>query len=729
MIGNYNPNKLNHAEKIQASLSDDNRSADNMMMKVLLAHWLIAATAMGYAHGLYLFGAIAGALICGFAYIAKQKLHGTVYFRIIVAACFMLFSAVYIQQNLGRVEMHFHVFVALAILARYKDISPQISALTTILIHHLIINYCQEINFSLFDSPLTLFNYGSGLSIIILHALFATTESIVLGITINQLSKQFCVNLEKSFDNTDVINALDRVITSRDLSTKLPDSNEHAQLINELLGLMNSNMALRSALDNASISLMLTNSQLEITDCNSTMRTLFKDVSSEIEQFLPALDCENLSNISIEPLLSQADTPFNAERSNSQEHLNIKLQNYTFRVVVNPLRNDRGEKVGFIIEWQDRTSEVKIEDEVNTIIEAAKSGNLDKRIGLQDKSKFFMRLSSGINDMIETVESNLNDISTTVTAMSKGDLSKRVKTNYGGRFGEVSHSVNDTITTLQDMVQNIRSASDIIISSAQEITQGGQHLAQRTEANTASLEETAASVEEMTATVNNNAANAKEASDLSKGSSEHAQRGGKVVESAVSAMHEISDSSNKIANIISVIDEIAFQTNLLALNAAVEAARAGEQGKGFAVVATEVRNLAQRSATAAKEIKDLIEDSVHKIETGNELVDESGKVLEQIVTSVTQVSDLMSEIASANQEQSLGIEQVNKAVNQMDEMTQQNVSLVNETTNAGEELSRQAGKLNTLMNFFDGHYTPAQEFDEKAIEKNTERRSAGRAWS
>jgi len=726
MIGNFNLNQLNHADIIQANMSEDHRSADNMMMKVLLAHWAIAATVMGYAYGLYLFGAIAGAIICGFAFIAKKYLHGTVYFRIIIAACFMLFSAVFIQQNLGRIEMHFHVFVALAILARYKDITPQISALTTSLIHHLIVNYCQEINFSLFDSPLTLFSYGSGLGIILLHAVFATMESIVLGITIYQLTQQFCVNLEKSLDNTDVIKALDRVITSRDLSTKLSSSNEHAQLINELLELMKSNMALRSSLDNASISLMVTNSQLEIIDYNATVQTLFSDVMHEVKNILPSSDLENLTGTSIQPLLAQASSAFNPEASKSQEMLQIKLQNHTLHVIINPLQNEHGEKIGFIIEWQDRTSEVEIEDEINTIIESAKAGNLNKRIDMHDKSGFFMRLSSGINDMISTVENNLNDITTTVTAMSKGDLSKRVKTEYAGRFGQVSNSINETITTLQDMVKDIRSASDIIISSAQEITQGGQNLARRTEDNLANLEDTAASIEEMTATVSNNAANAKEASQLSSSSSEHAKRGGKVVESAVSAMHEISNSSNKIANIISVIDEIAFQTNLLALNAAVEAARAGEQGKGFAVVATEVRNLAQRSATAAKEIKDLIEDSVQKIETGNELVDESGKVLEQIVTSVTQVSDLMSEIASANHEQSLGIDQVNKAVNQMDSMTQQNANLVKETTNAGEELSDQAEKMNALMNFFDGKYTPPQE-SEIEEEDFIQKQAANRA--
>jgi methyl-accepting chemotaxis protein-1 (serine sensor receptor) len=207
-------------------------------------------------------------------------------------------------------------------------------------------------------------------------------------------------------------------------------------------------------------------------------------------------------------------------------------------------------------------------------------------------------------------------------------------------------------------------------------------------------------MEEMTSTVKQNADNARHANQLAAGARDQAEKGGAVVSKAVSAMNEINASSKKIADIISVIDEIAFQTNLLALNAAVEAARAGEQGRGFAVVASEVRNLAQRSAAAAKEIKDLINDSVEKVKTGSDLVDASGRTLTEIVDSVKKVTDIVAEIAAASQEQSAGIEQVNKAVMQMDEVTQQNAALVEEAASASRSMEEQAERLADLMRFF-----------------------------
>jgi|GEM_PF-1306548 len=722
MLGIYNPNLLNHSDKINTSLLDDHRVADNMMMKILLAHWVIASTAMGLAHGMYLFGFIGGAVICAFAYMAKRALTGTVYFRLIVAACFMMFSAIYIQQNLGRIEMHFHVFVALAILARYKDILPQVSALTTILIHHLIINYCQSENITALGSPLTLFNYGTGLDIIFIHAVFAVMESIVLGVIIYQITQQFCENLNTSFDNMEVISTLDNVITNKDLSSKVSASNKYAHLVNDLLALINSNTSLRSALDKASVSLMLTNNELEIVDCNSTVETLFVNAMDEIKTLIPNLDCSNPNGTSIQPLLAQANRQVDFSQITQQENLQINLGDNIFKVIINPVTNDAGKRLGLIIEWQDHTAEYRIENEINTIVESAKAGDLSQRIDLINKTGFFERLSHGINDMITVVERNLDDIASTVISMSHGDLSNHVTTQDEGRFAEVRESINDTLTNLEQMVQQIRSASNVITHSSQEITSVGDNLLHRAETQSANLEQTAASMEEMTSTVRNNAQNAREASELSSTSTEQAQHGGSVVKQAIEAMHEINASSNKIASITNVIDEIAFQTNLLALNAAVEAARAGEQGRGFAVVATEVRNLAQRSATAAKEIKDLIEDSVDKIKAGNSLVDQSGKVLEDVVNSVSQVNHLMSEIASANQEQSLGIEQVNAAINQMDEMTQKNTNLVQDTTKASGELFDQANKMNSLMNFFshagEKHTSEEDEFENMFDEQN-----------
>jgi methyl-accepting chemotaxis protein len=265
----------------------------------------------------------------------------------------------------------------------------------------------------------------------------------------------------------------------------------------------------------------------------------------------------------------------------------------------------------------------------------------------------------------------------------------------------MSRGVNQLADNITATVSSVKSAAAEIYRGSQEISAGNANLSLRTEEQAASLEETASSMEEMTTTVKQNADNAGQANQLALAARDQAEQGGMVVGKAVEAMSGINDSARKIADIIGVIDEIAFQTNLLALNAAVEAARAGEQGRGFAVVATEVRNLAGRSATAAKEIKGLIQDSVKKVSDGSVLVTQSGRTLEQIVTSVKKVSDIVAEIAAASREQSLGIEQVNRAIMQMDELTQQNAALVGQATAASQAMAVEAGGLNEMMVRYD----------------------------
>jgi len=285
-----------------------------------------------------------------------------------------------------------------------------------------------------------------------------------------------------------------------------------------------------------------------------------------------------------------------------------------------------------------------------------------------------------------------------IRAAIDGDLSRRL--NSAGRSGDLlkmSNAINSLLESVSDIVSRVKNAAREVLRGAEEISQGNANLSQRTEEQSSSLEETASSMEQMTSTVKQNADNAGQANQLATAARDQAEKGGTVVGNAVRAMTEINDSSRKIADIIGVIDEIAFQTNLLALNAAVEAARAGEQGRGFAVVATEVRSLAGRSAKAAKEIKDLIQDSVRKVGDGSLLVTQSGETLEQIVISVKKVSDIVAEIAAASREQSSGIEQVNKAVMQMDQMTQQNAALVEQATAASQSMADQARELTTMI--------------------------------
>jgi methyl-accepting chemotaxis protein len=285
-------------------------------------------------------------------------------------------------------------------------------------------------------------------------------------------------------------------------------------------------------------------------------------------------------------------------------------------------------------------------------------------------------------------------------SLSKGVLDIK----HDGMDVGVYGSINKTLEKLKEVIYGIKSGAHEVSIASDQVSQGNANLSQRTQEQASSLEEIASSMEQMTGTTSQNASNAQLTNKLAQDASRLAENGVRVVNSAMQAMNEIDTSSKKIADIIKVIDEIAFQTNLLALNAAVEAARAGEQGRGFAVVASEVRNLAGRSATAAKEIKLLIEDSVAKVESGAQLVNESGKSLEEIVDSVKKASVMATEIAEASREQSEGIEQVNRAILQMDEMTQQNASLVEQAAAASEAMGAQAQELSALVSYFDLGY-------------------------
>lgn len=285
-------------------------------------------------------------------------------------------------------------------------------------------------------------------------------------------------------------------------------------------------------------------------------------------------------------------------------------------------------------------------------------------------------------------------------AVAGGDLTRVVNTRRTDEIGALQRALGDMTAQLGGLVSEVRKGVGAIASASMQIVHGNDDLSARTQEQAATLEQTAASMEEMTATVKQNADNAREANSLAGGARVEAEKSGAVVQRTVAAMEEISASSRKIADIIGVIDEIAFQTNLLALNAAVEAARAGEQGRGFAVVATEVRNLAQRSAAAAKEIKDLIKDSVEKVKTGSQLVNESGGKLHEIVGSIKKVTDIIAEIAAASSEQATGIEQVNGAVTAMDTTTQQNAALVEEAAAASKLMQDRTQQLAVQLEFF-----------------------------
>ena len=363
-----------------------------------------------------------------------------------------------------------------------------------------------------------------------------------------------------------------------------------------------------------------------------------------------------------------------------------------------PLRNLEGQTVGAFEFVVDQTDIKTASRKSQKVVDYQKGEN--------------KKLVDSLGKMAE------GDLNVNLTPANADDDTKEVKEIYD----DLAHALNGTVTTLKNLVGEIKISVDSIDTASKEIASGNTDLSQRTEEQASSLEETAASMEELTSTVKQNADNAKQANQLAHTASTVAEKGGAVVQEVVGTMSSINESSRKIVDIISVIDGIAFQTNILALNAAVEAARAGEQGRGFAVVAAEVRNLAQRSAAAAKEIKTLIGDSVEKVEVGTKLVDDAGKTMEEIVNAVKRVTDIMSEISAASSEQSQGIEQVNQAITQMDEVTQQNAALVEEAAAAAESLEEEAQNLTRSVSVFklaDGQHTAMAATEPHTVAKPT----------
>ena len=335
-----------------------------------------------------------------------------------------------------------------------------------------------------------------------------------------------------------------------------------------------------------------------------------------------------------------------------------------------------------------------------SVVTAAVDGDFSKRVDATFPDPELNELAQSINELVESLNTVVKDVGDKMQALASGDLGQRVEADYRGEFAGLKSHVNRMADQLSGTVAQIQSATHEVKNAASEISSGTEDLSHRTEQAASSLEETAASTEEMAATVKQNAESARNASELASSADQSAKTGGDVVEQAVHAMNRIEQSAQKITDIISVIDEIAFQTNLLALNASVEAARAGEAGKGFAVVAQEVRQLAQRSAQAATDIKTLIQDSNGQVQEGVELVNRAGEALAEIVGSIGKVAGIVQEISSASQEQAAGVQEINQSITSMDEMTQQNSALVEQSSAAARSLSDQAGKLTSLTAFF-----------------------------
>ena len=453
-------------------------------------------------------------------------------------------------------------------------------------------------------------------------------------------------------------------------------------------------LRVKIALDNVSTGVMIADNNRNIIYANREVLNILGKAGTNVSKQLPKFAIDKLVGMNMD---SFHKTPSQQAKMldalTGAYEANMLVGSRSMVVTANPVINEQGQRLGTVAEWHDRTDELLAESEMAAIVEAAAKGDFTMRFDLNGKNGFLRHLGQDINRLVETSETGLNDVVRILNALSRGDLTETISNDYAGAFGQLKDDSNTTVEKLKTIVNQIKDAADGISTGSKEIASGNNNLSYRTEQQAASLEQTAASMEQLTSAVQHNAANARQANQLAAKATDIAGKGVEVVGQVVDTMNDINEASHKIGDIISVIDDIAFQTNILALNAAVEAARAGEQGRGFAVVAVEVRNLAQRAATAAGEIKDLITNSVDKVSGGSKLVSQAGRTMEDIVNSIRGVTEMMSEITAASAEQSSGIEQVNQAIAQMDEVTQQNAALVEQAAAAAESLEEQARNM------------------------------------
>ncbi|MFZ5537332.1 MAG: methyl-accepting chemotaxis protein [Pseudomonadota bacterium] len=475
---------------------------------------------------------------------------------------------------------------------------------------------------------------------------------------------------------------------------------------------------LRASIDGANANLMYVDEHFRVFHLNPAMRTLLSRYGADMREVFPGLDPEAVLDASGEWLLrgdarlreifaNPARMPYVFPVSFGGRHYNVS---------VTMIRGGKGQYMGNRIEFIDVTEQKEAEEQINRLIAEAARGELDDRVDTSHMGEGAIKtLSEGVNRLMDAIAAPIHAAQETINALADGDVTRTMEGHYGGEFARLQEALNASMENLKQMAMEIRATAQNITTASGEIRQGNHDLSRRTDQQASSLESTASAMEEITGTVKNNAENSARADKLANQTRSQAVDGRKIAERAIGAMQEINNASKKIADIIGVIDEIAFQTNLLALNAAVEAARAGEQGRGFAVVAAEVRNLAQRSASAAKEIKGLIKDSLEKVADGSRLVDETGKMLDNINQSVAEVGDLIAQIATAGKEQAIGIEQINKALVKLDEMTQQNAALVEEAAAASASLDEQAQGLQSLIQFFKVEKEPGFGVRRRAV--------------
>jgi len=775
-------------------------SADKLMSMTLVV--LVAISFfIGYSNGTQFEALAIGvpALIIPLLFV--KTMPGSVIARISLAAAFMVFSALFIQQTRGMNEAHFSIFILLAFLLYYRDWKPIFAAALVIAVHHISFN-----SFQTYDSGFYVFQSGANYKLLLIHALAVVFEAALLIIIANNLRKEAnmiggspedVVNIARHLANGNLNQLID--VDARDKSSvkfalKTMSTNmsvivshiesmtvEHgkgnlealieldqlhgsyksmAEKINAMLAsqaklvhkitqsVINfSNGDFDQPFDQLPGKLSFINEAIEQLRAN--VKAIIEDIAEmskehEVGNIDASMDVSKYTgafaktvmgvNVMVGAHVREKEEVTEVMRALGDGDFDVQIQQYPGKKAEINKNLDRlkGKLKGAVdsVKWVTNEHALGNIDmslhahlfkggfsELATAVNAIVAGQLEltekalacvKAFGEGDFDaplETFPGKKVFVNEAIEQVRTNLKalneDAQLLADAAHAGRVTVRADADrHQGDYRKIVNGMNETLEMIVGPIVTVQQSVETINTAAREIAQGNADLSRRTEDQAASLEKTAASMEELSSTVKQNADNAKQANQLASAASGVAVKGGVAVSAVVSTMAQINESAKKIEDIISVIDGIAFQTNILALNAAVEAARAGEQGRGFAVVAGEVRNLAQRSASAAKEIKELITNSVNKTAEGTKQVEMAGETMQEIVSSVKRVSDIIGEISAASQEQSAGIEQVNEAIMKMDDVTQQNTALVEEAAAAAESMMEQADELMNAISVF-----------------------------
>ncbi len=461
--------------------------------------------------------------------------------------------------------------------------------------------------------------------------------------------------------------------------------------IEDVNSALNDSQRIESALNATSSNIMVIDRFHSIIFINASLGKMLNSVENELKVGLPNFDTNSLLRKNIDALFQEPEQQIKLlDNAKETYKTRLNIDSIILDTVTDPIFGENGERLGTVIEWKNMTGQLAIEANIERIVTDASKGILNGRIPTDNLQGFEQNISQSVNALLESFGQTTQTLNRILSGMSEGDLTLRLENNYEGDLLVMKTAVNSALSNIEATFGQIKRGASEIGTMSSEVSVASDDLSQRTQQQAASLEETAASMEELTSTVQQSTQNTAQANILAHTAAQEAEEGIVVMSRTFEAMNSITELSRKIGDITSVIDSIAFQTNLLALNAAVEAARAGEQGRGFAVVASEVRNLAQKSAGAAKDISTLITSATQQIEAGTSLVEQTNTVFEQMVSKIRDVENLVSEVASTALEQSKGLDQINLAVSHLDQTTQQNAALVEELSSTAGNMSEQA---------------------------------------